>query len=385
MTRKYKEKAPAGGQTEQGLENTNRRICTTDGSATTASRKGEMTTISSLSETQNFHHIDWDALATLAAEPRRSKAHTPEAAKKSSPLIAAHNGRSRTKADAEQAMFALLRADLDDAKGETVRTIAAALGKQGLETFIIHTTLSHTKELPRYRVYVALEEPVPFSTWADLQFELASVLGSDSCVSRPAQFMVMPVVTKTTEWGYRHKVSQGVALRENSRFWRNAMERAKQEEVRSTATTEIYITAKPTIFNERLTGNQVSIIDLVNRSYEWPELLDWFGYSRTGANSWICPESSSGTAGVHILTSKADGKQRIYSHHESDPAGHRLCDKFDLICIRQFGGDHIKALAEIAKEHFPEAHAHNRKEWVTVKRNKEIAAVVAELSQEDAQ
>lgn len=384
MTGMLKEKAPEGRPSKQGLENTQKDICTTDGSATTGSSKGKMTTISSLSETKNFHHIDWDALAAIAAEPRLSRAHTPEAAKKSSPLIAAHNGRSRTKADAEQAMFALLRADLDDAKGKTVRTIAAALVKQGLETFIIHTTLSHTKELPRYRVYVALEEAVPFSTWADLQFELASVLGSDSCVSRPSQFMVMPVVTKTTEWGYRHKVSQGVALRENSRFWRNAMERAKWELVKSTNASERYMTAKPTIFNERLTGNQVSIIDLVNRSYEWPELLDWFGYSRTGANSWICPESSSGTAGVHILTSKADGKQRIYSHHESDPAGHRLCDKFDLICIRQFGGNYAQALAEIAREHFPEVHKHNRKEWVTVKRNKEIAAVVAELRQEDA-
>ncbi|BBG90561.1 hypothetical protein [Aeromonas caviae] len=385
MTEMLKEKAPEGRPSKQGLENTNREICTTDGSATTASRKGKMTTISSLSETQNFHHIDWDALATLAAEPRRSKAHTPEAAKKSSPLIAAHNGRSRTKTEAEQAMFGLLRADMDDAKGQNHRTIANALLEQGLESFIIYSTLSHTPEAPRYRVFVELAEPVQFEVWTNLQFELAEVLGSDPCVNRPAQFMILPVTIKATEGDYKHKVSRGDALREGAPFWLNAAERAKREQAKAADTVKLYTAAKPAQFNERLTGNQVSIIDLVNRSYEWPELLDFYGYERKGRNSWMAPESSSGTAGVHILKSSTDGKERIFSHHTSDPAGGRLCDKFDLIAIREFDGDQVRALAEIAKEHFPEAHKHNRREWATIKRNEQIAAVVAELSQEDAQ
>lgn len=385
MTGKYKEKAPEGRPSKQGLENTNREICTTDGSATTASRKGKMTTISSVLEKKSFGSMSWAELAELAAEPRRSKAHTPEAAKKSSPLIAAHTGKTRTKAEAETATFGLLRADLDDAKGQNQRTIASALYEQGIESFIIYSTLSHTPEAPRYRVFVELAEPVPFEVWANLQFELAEVLGSDACVTRPAQFMILPVTIKATEGSYKHKVSHGEALREGAPFWLNAVERAEREQANAADTVKRYATAKPAQINERLTGNQVSIIDLVDGAYEWPELLDWFGYSRTGANSWICPESSSGTAGVHILTSKADGKQRIFSHHTSDPAGGRLCDKFDLITIREFDGDHVKALAEIAKEHFPEAHAHNRREWATIKRNEQIAAVVAELSQEDAQ
>lgn len=343
----------------------------------------DFTSIACISENTHFHSLRWPELVAQCRSPHQSRAQSPQTAKKTAPLVAAHNGQTRSKAEAEKAMFGLLRADLDDAREQTPQSIAAALTEQGLASFVIYSTLSHQPDAPRYRVFVELAEPVPFTVWVDLQFALAELLVSDSCVNRSAQFMILPTTIKATSAHYEMLIAEGTPLAQGDVFWLNALLMAEQHQTQAAEIIKRYAEVMPKPFPEPLVGNQVSIIDRVNQAYEWPELLDWFGYSRTGANSWICPESSSGTAGVHILTSKADGKQRIFSHHTSDPAGGRLCDKFDLIAIREFDGDRVKALAEIAKEHFPEVHKHNRKEWVTVKRNEQIAAVVAELADDN--
>ena len=333
------------------------------------------TTIPSISENATFCSVGWHKLQELAQNPHRGRAQSAAAAKKSSPLVAAHSGKTRSKAEAETSLFGLLRADLDDAKGQTPETLADALHEQGLGSFIIYSTLSHQPDDPRYRVLVELAEPVPFTTWADLQFAFADLLDSDPCVSRPAQFMILPTTIKSTAEHYHYLIGNDEALATSSAFWLNAMEQAAQHQAAAAEVGQKFKQAAPKPFTEKLVGKQVSIIDLVNRAYEWPELLGSYGYLRKGRNAWIAPESTSGMAGAHILTSSTDGKERIFSHHQSDPAGNRLCDKFDLIAIRQFGGNHAQALAEIAKAHFPDAHAHNRREWAMAKRNEQIASV----------
>ena len=333
------------------------------------------TTIISVSENAMFGAVDWQKLQELARSPHRSRAQAPATAKKSSPLVAAHNGKTRSKAEAETSLFGLLRADLDDALGQTPETIADALHEQGLSSFIIYSTLSHQLEAPRYRVLVELAEPVPLTTWADLQFAFAEQLGSDPCVGRPAQFMILPTTIKNTAEHYQYLIGEGDPLSPSGVFWLNAMEQATRHQTAAAEVGQRLKQAAPVAFNEKLVGKQMSIIELVNRAYEWPELLASYGYRRKGRNAWIAPESTSGTAGVHILTSSTDGKERIFSHHQSDPAGNRLCDKFDLISIRQFGGNHAQALGEIAKAHFPDVHAHNRYEWSLAKRYEQIASV----------
>ncbi|WP_439826127.1 hypothetical protein [Aeromonas caviae] len=330
------------------------------------------TTIPNVSNNETFGVITWQDLQQAACIPHRSRAHTPDATKRTAPLVAAHNGKTRHKAQAEaNGLFGMLRADLDNAKGQTPESIADALREQGLCSFIIYSTLSHQPDAPRYRVFVELAEPVPFTMWADLQFALAELLGSDPCVGRPAQFMILPTVIKSTAEHYQHMIAEGAALSPSAPFWLNAAALAEQHQAAAAKVSQRFKQVAPKPFNERLVGRQVSIIERVNASYEWPELLAHYGYKRKGRNAWMAPESTSGTAGVHILTSSTDGKERIFSHHQSDPAGNRLCDKFDLITIRNFSGDSVKAVQEIAREHFPDIHAHNRREWARAQRDEQ--------------
>lgn len=200
---------------------------TSDFTAANDDGKVELTTISNVMEKKRFGSMSWAELVELADDPRSSSARTTKAAKETSPLIAAHNGKTRDKGEAEKALFGLLRADLDDATGQTPQTIAAALRAQGLESFIVYSTLSHTPEAPRYRAFVELAEPVAFNTWAKLQAALAEVLGSDNCVSLASQYMIVPVITKETKGSYAHLIGRGAALDEGSTFWQKAMERAR--------------------------------------------------------------------------------------------------------------------------------------------------------------
>lgn len=335
------------------------------------------TSISSISENTQFLTLSWPELKAKCRCPHKSRAQSPQSAKKTAPLIACHNGKTRSKEQTEQAMFGLLRADLDDATNLTPQSIASALFEQRLESFVIYSTLSHLPDAPRYRVFVELAEPAPFSVWADLQFALAELLVSDPCVNRPSQFMILPTTIKATATHYETLIEEGAPLAQGDEFWLSAMQMAEQHETQASEVSKRHAEVTPRPYIEPLIGNQVSIINLVNLAYEWPDLLAFYGYKRKGRNAWIAPESTSGTAGVHILTSSTDGKERIFSHHASDPAGNRLCDKFDLITLRQFGGNPVKALAEIAKEHFPEAHKHNRREWSIAKRNELIANIRA--------
>jgi hypothetical protein len=199
---------------------------TSDFTAAIDDGKVELTTISNVMEKKRFGSMSWAELVELADDPRSSSARTTKAAKETSPLIAAHNGKTRTREGAEKALFGMLRADLDDATGQTPQTIAAALRAQGLESFIVYSTLSHTPEAPRYRAFVELAEPVAFNTWAKLQAALAEVLGSDNCVSLASQYMIVPVITKETKGSYAHLIGRGAALDEGSTFWLKAMERA---------------------------------------------------------------------------------------------------------------------------------------------------------------
>ncbi|MFM4732386.1 hypothetical protein [Aeromonas salmonicida] len=335
----------------------------------------DFTTISNIKQNNVFNSITWPELVALCRTPHKYGAETSETAKQFSPLVAAHDVKSRIKAEAEAGGFGLLRADLDDAKGQTPQTIADALREQGVGSFAIYSTLSHQPNEPRYRVFVELAAPVSFIKWADLQLALAELLESDPCVNRAAQFMILPTLIEATAEHYQFLVGEGEALGPSSPFWLNAMASAARHQANASATAHTVIAPTPRPFTERLMGNQVSIIELVNSHYWWPELLAAYGYKQKGRNAWIAPESTSGTAGVHILTSSTDGKERIYSHHESDPAGGRLCDKFDLITIRSFGGDYRKALETIARDVFPEAHHHNLKEWRTTQANQRAAEV----------
>ena len=88
-----------------------------------------------------------------------------------------------------------------------------------------------------------------------------------------------------------------------------------------------------------------SVIERWNETVNPSVILERNGYKRVGAGRWICPDSSTGDAGVVAL----DG--RIYSHHASDLLGDgHAHDAFDVLRLLEHNGDAREAARSAAQE-----------------------------------
>lgn len=324
--------------------------------------------------TSNFTYIDWKTLCDKIRIPIDLGSVTPEKAKDKSEVIAATDAPDKLK---ETALlhdnFTLLRLDLDDTKLD-IDSISDALNNIGFTSYIIHSTASHQQggSGNRYRVYIQLAVALRYVDWAAIESYLSSVFMADDCATRPQQIMYLPARFKGDK--YEHLIIDGDAfIGQNSALLADAKVFGReQEEQQETAKQTAPI--KPT-FNENLIGNQVSIIDAVNSSYEWESLLLSYGYKRQGA-AFLPPESASNKAGAYILTSHTDNRPRYYSHHESDPCATGKCiDQFDFITIRSYCGDAKQAIKDIAKTHFSVVDKHNKKEWAIHQQNTKAKSV----------
>lgn len=316
-----------------------------------------------IKQTDKFTLLDWSALREAVKNPPDFADCDPKAAKNKSRWITGSDASSKQKEHIlEHDSFTLLRVDIDDSNME-LETIADVLTGAGLQSWIIHTTASHKWRggWNRYRVYIELAEAVSFADWSHVSGYLAHVFGGDDCATRSQQVMFLPC--RLNGDAYEYRISDGAPLNlACSELLSDAKAWAEQQETAISAAQHEKCDCLQPQQAERLLDGQVSIIDLVNRGYEWPELLRHYGYKQHG-QAWLAPESGSGVAGAYLLTSHTDGKQRLFSHHTNDPCATGRClDKFDFLLVREYGNNWQKAIKELA-EKFPAACAHNRQLW----------------------
>jgi hypothetical protein len=311
----------------------------------------------------NFNYIDWQALKARVSSPAPLNNLPPEVAKKLSPAISASDAPCKTiEAIKKHDCFTLLRLDLDNTPFD-IKTVQKLLISLCIDSFIIHTTASHTQENKRYRVYIELKHALNLKDWQMIESYLSYKFSADDCASRPQQIMYLPIDTP----GYEYIIQDGDSFGfDNAQIFKQAIAfNDHQLRLIESIKGKQAKPARP----QALIGAQVSIIDAVNSHFSWNTLLAGSGYRKQG-KAWACPESTSKTAGVFILTG-ADGKERYYSHHESDPCGTGFAiDKFDFICIRQYSDNTSKAIKEIAAEYFPDLDKHNKRVYMQLNRVK---------------
>lgn len=327
--------------------------------------------------TQCFNYINWHELTLKISLPSDLGTLTHIQAKAQSPVIAANDAPNKTKETVlKHDNFTLLRLDLDDTKLD-IDSIADTLESMGIESYIIHTTASHQQDGKgnRYRVYIEIAASITYKVWALVESYLSHVFMADDCATRPQQIMYLPV--RFDGDCYEYKIGKGEPLNvADSQILVNA-ERYAQEQTKQQEQAINSVPIKPA-FKQKLVGGQESIIDLVNDGYTWECLLSHYGYKQQG-KAYLPPEATSKTAGAYILTSHTDGKERYYSHHESDPCATGQClDKFDFISIREYSGDYKRALHDIAKTQFKQIHTHNQQEYFTHLHNESVNAFFAE-------
>jgi len=318
--------------------------------------------------TSSFNYINWHDLVHKIKNPPSLGNVSSNDAKKRSAIIAATDAPNKIKETViKHNNFTLLRLDLDNTELD-FECVINELKANGINSFIIHTTANHRQSsiCSRYRVYIELASAVVYSTWAAAQTYLCCIFSADDCASRPQQIMYLP--TRFIEDSYDYYIGEGQALEiHDSSLLVSALELIQEQQKQVTSLGDT-LSTKP-LHLEKLIGAQVSIIDAINKNYDWDYLLLAYGYKRQG-KAYLPPEATSLVAGVYILTSNSDGRERYYSHHTSDPCATGFClDKFDFIAIRDFNGDAKLALRTLAKRYFPKLDKHNKKEWAICRHN----------------
>ena len=317
--------------------------------------------------TADFTYINWHELKLKIKSPINLGALTAKEAKAKSCIIAATDAPNKTKETILQYdNFTLIRLDLDETKLD-LETIADTLEGMAIHSYIIHSTASHQQgdKGNRYRVYIQLAASITYEVWGLVESYLSYIFMADDCAKRPQQIMYLPVRLKGDT--YEYKIGEGSAFDVcTSQLLQEARAFLAEQQQQIEQASQIPI--KPA-YKTELLGKQVSIIDAVNSAYSWHELLLSYGYKAQG-KAYLPPESTSKQAGAHILISHTDGKERYYSHHESDPCATGLCiDKFDFMVIRSYQGDYKRALKQVAETYFSDLHKHNLKEYKIHKQN----------------
>lgn len=94
-------------------------------------------------------------------------------------------------------------------------------------------------------------------------------------------------------------------------------------------------------------GDQPSVVDAFNQATDVESLLERHGYVRRG-KKWLAPQSSTGMPGVNVVDDA--GRQRVFSHHGSDPlANGHMNDAFDVFCILEHNSDTSAAIKAAAR------------------------------------
>lgn len=337
-----------------------------------------------VTQTKDFTYITWKELVRLCTDLPITSFETAKKAKENSAVIASHDAINKRKEEAiRHDKFTLLRLDLDDTELD-IEGIRVKLNSLDIERYIIHTTAKHKQNDDvtgecygnRFRVYIDLNKPLNYRDWSVIETYLSYIFQADDCATRPQQIMFLP----TNFYGIRYDVFIGDGENNISSLIIKANDFHVEEAKQYAEISQHLSTINPKVRKSvQLVGKQISLIETVNDAYEWDSLLRGYGYKQQG-KKWLPPESRSCVGGVIIFTG-TDGKEKYYSHHSDDPCrneNHSL-DKFDFICIREYAGDHDKAL-RVLGEIFPEVTKFNQREYAISKSNDEAKQITGALS-----
>ncbi|WP_298220751.1 AAA family ATPase [Halothiobacillus sp.] len=311
------------------------------------------------SQTSGFSHISVNDLASMAKTPRIG-------AKATAPVFAPHDGQGKTKQDAEQAQFSALILDFDEGNlsATALKMILADAGG-----YLAFTSSSHQQpkgaEPPagRWKAVIPFSRAVFAEQYAPLALGAALKFKTDPAQARLNQICYVPnKVDESAPYEVIDRTDRPAIDPESSPFAKECLAAFEAHQAKQEAT------ARAAPINQRRNGDfsrAGSVIDLTNSAYQVRDILTGAGYTQRG-KKFIAPGSTTGIAGVHILTGD-DSKERVYSHHSqaSDPlADGTAHDAFDLLLILRFGGDMAEAVRTLSQELDQEGQKQRQRDYM---------------------
>lgn len=259
----------------------------------------------------------WEA-ATLTWERLVDRAHNPEAVKDCGGYVAGRlKGTARRKGQVEYRSAVTLDAD---AASETLPAVVAGLGLRAL----VHSTYSHTRAHPRYRVIIPIMGPgLSEEEYSRVARGLMEALGEaqfDPGSTQPERLMFWPATATPDEYEVVECDGETATAQGLLRDFGGLQATPDHK-------------AGPKCDPKELPG----VAGAFNRVYDMARAVETFHlpYDPVDGelNRWhYTPAESEG--GVIVYP---DGY--VFSNHASDPAYGRALSMFDLVALHVYGGE----------------------------------------------
>lgn len=299
--------------------------------------------------------------------------------------FAPHNGKGKTKADAEAATFYALILD-HDTDNLSQAGVCELYDTYGF-AYLAYTTSSHmqtddkhTVAQSRWKVVIPFAQGISVEIFSELAAGAALLTNTDHAQVRINQICFCPNKTAhDAPYDYINKLDlhfldpldTSHAFVASAHAAYNAYMQTQQAQAQAAP-------LKP-----RASGANGTIIDKVNASYSMANVLESLGYQKRG-RAFLAPESSSVIPGARILQDN-NGKERVYSHHESDPLHDNYAhDVFDVFVIRQFGDDQAAAVKHFANALDAEANRARQRDYMRAKEQERNAQDFAHMQADTA-
>lgn len=333
---------------------------------------------SSHGQTSGFSHISLNELTSMAKAPRIGT-------KETAPIFAPHDGQAKTKEAASLAQFSALILDFDEGNRSATALKMILVDAGG---YLAFTSSSHQqpkgKEPPknRWKVIVPFNRAIGTEQYAPLAVGAALKFCTDPAQARLNQICYTPnKISQSAPYEVIDKTDKPFIDPLNSPFAKQCLAAFEA----SQAEREAKAKAAPIKQRTSDFSQSAGVIQMANDAYSVRDILTGAGYKQHG-KKYLAPGSTTGIAGVHILTSD-DGKERVYSHHSqaSDPlADSHAHDAFDLLLILRFGGDMAEAIKTLSAELDPEGQKQRQREFMQSQADQRGEIVSYELTRSRA-
>jgi hypothetical protein len=321
-----------------------------------------------INDTKPLREITPDDLREMARAP------SPVAAKERAPLFTPYAAPGKTKAVAEQAPYWLLVLDHDD----DGRDLAAM--RELYDSFdcayLVYSTANHYREKgdkgaePRWRVVLPLSRCMRCDELQAIQKALAKATGADQAATQVQHGFYAPaLVGIEPRYEFIDELDRPAFDPDDAEsLLRQYIEAAKPKDNAPSFSSVQAEQATPKPRN-LLASTNGDLFDKIAHHYRLHNLLTEAGYKPAGANKYLAPGSSTGTAGV-VLMADESGTERVFSHHgEHDPLSHlhhngHALDAFDVLTELHYNGNTQEAMRRAAETVDPEGQKHRQREYM---------------------
>ena len=197
---------------------------------------------------------------------------------------------------------------------------------------VLHGTLTHSAEAPRYRLIIPLSRECSAEEYAATARKVAGNIGIeffDNSTFEVNRLMYWPSLCKDVDFYFKHQSGDWLDVDDvlaSYRDWRDVSEwptnKASTEDVRSKADKQEDPLEKR------------GIVGAFCRTYSIEEAIEKFLTNVYSPGSEGRYTFLNGSTANGLVTY---GHKFAYSHHGTDPAGGQLCNAFDLVRLHKFG------------------------------------------------